>query len=205
MAPRTRILVCAFGPFPGVPVNPSARLAQVLGRTRRPALGAIDLIVEILPTRWDALGRLVVLLERHAPDAVLLLGVAPRRSVLCVETRAVNAAADRPDVAYRHPRARRIDPDAPANLRTTARIAPLVAAARAAGAAARSSRDAGRYLCNASYFQALAWAAAHPAKPPPVVFVHVPGRQARPRREDPILARAVAALLVTLHTQSRRP
>jgi pyroglutamyl-peptidase len=125
--------------------------------------------------------------------------------VLCVETRAVNAAADRPDMAHRHPRARRIDPDAPANLRTTARIAPLVAAARAAGAAARPSRDAGRYLCNASYFKALAWAAVHRERPAPVVFVHVPGRLARPRREGLILARAVAALLVTLHAQSRRP
>ncbi|WP_454916992.1 pyroglutamyl-peptidase I family protein [Xanthobacter sediminis] len=196
---RTRILVCAFGPFPGVPVNPSARLALKLARTRRPALADIDLRVEILPTRWDALGELARHLDGFKPDAVLLLGVAPRRRALCVETRAVNAAADHPDAARRHPGARRIDPQAPLVLRTRAHVPPLVAAARSAFASTRPSRDAGRYLCNASYFTALAW-----AKGIPVVFVHVPGRPRRPRGEShPGIARALAALLRNLAAQAR--
>ncbi|MFG1437069.1 pyroglutamyl-peptidase I family protein, partial [Xanthobacter sediminis] len=95
MAGRPRILICAFGPFPGVPVNPSERLGRTLAHMRRPALAGCDLALEILPTRWAALGLLERHLDRHAPDAVLLLGVAPRRRALCVETRAVNVAADR--------------------------------------------------------------------------------------------------------------
>lgn len=196
MGRRTRILVTAFGPFPGVPVNPSARLARALSRTRRPALAEIDLRVEILPTRWDALALLARHLDRHRPDGVLLLGVAPRRRALCVETRAVNAASDRPDAAGRHPPAPRIAPGAPRELRTSAHVPPLLAAARAAVAQTRPSRDAGRYLCNASYFEALRQATAIP-----VVFVHVPGRPQGATRLG--LARALAALLRRLAGQAR--
>lgn len=197
MGGHARILVTAFGPFPGVPVNPSARLARALARTRRPALAGIDLAVEILPTRWDALPLLARALDHHRPDGVLLLGVAPRRRALCVETRAVNMAEDRPDAARRHPPARRIDPAAPPVLRATAHVPPLLAAAGAAFAPVRPSWDAGRYLCNASYFAAL----AH-TKGIPVVFVHIPGRPRGARH--PGLARALAALLRVLAAQARR-
>ncbi|MFG1480970.1 peptidase C15 [Xanthobacter sp. V4C-4] len=188
-------MICAFGPFPGVPVNPSARLARDLVRARRPALAACDLRLEILPTLWASLPVLADLIARHRPDGMLLFGIAPRRRRLSIETRAVNAAADRPDSAGRHPPRRRIDASAPAVLKSPARIPHLVAAARAACPAA-PSRDAGRYLCNASYFIAL----ARTGDAIPVVFVHVPGR---PHRHGAALGLALRVLLRAFAAQVR--
>lgn len=175
MARPVRILVCAFGPFPGVPVNPSARLALAIQRLRRPALADIDVSIEILPTQWAALTHLRAVLDARAPDAVLLMGVASRRRQLCLELRAVNQADARPDAAHRHAPARRLAASDMDALRTTARVAPLTAALRGAGLPVRSSRDAGHYLCNASYFTTLNWARGRDRRPP-IMFLHLPGR-----------------------------
>jgi len=199
MAAR-RILLVAFGPFPGVPVNPSAALARQLARTRRPAWADLRLDLEILPTRWSALTRLSQRIAATRPDGVLLLGVAARRRALCIETRAVNAAR-RADAAHCPPPSARLVPGGPAALGTTVAVPRLVAAARTRFAPVRASRDAGRYLCNASYYRALAEAGAVP-----VVFVHVPG--SRPQaggRIDPRLAPALGALLRAFAAQVRGP
>lgn len=194
MPERARILIVAFGPFPGVPVNPSAALARKLARTRRPALCNVAIDLEILPTRWDALPRLSRRLAQLAPDGVLLLGVAARRTALCVETRAVNAAADRPDAARRHPPARALRPGGPEVMRSTAPVARLLAAARGAFHPTRASRDAGRYLCNASYFLAL-----EAANGRPVVFIHLPGqRGAKAALQEGNLPLALSHLLRAL-------
>lgn len=193
-----RLLVCAFGPFPGVAANPAEAIARAFGRRRWP--GDITVAVEILPTRWAVLKGLPALLRRHAPDGVLLLGVAARRRALCVETRAVNRTTDRPDAARAHPDHRRLMTGGREVLQTTARPRPLLAAARTAFTPARLSRDAGRYLCNASYFIALATLPAAV----PVVFVHVPGQHDDSLRPGTGLARACVRVLVALAAQVRR-
>lgn len=208
MARPLRILVTAFGPFPGVPVNPSQRAAMDLLRLRRPALAGVEIVLKILPTRWDELPRLDALLGEQAFDAVLLLGVASRRRRVCLETRAVNAVRDFPDAAGRHPPGRRLIANAAEAFSTTAPALAGVVALRRAGIAASASRDAGRYLCNAAYVHALV--AAHgrgPAKgaEPPVLFVHLPGRSGVPRGTSrPVLAQALSNLLVALVAAARR-
>lgn len=197
-----RILVCAFGPFPGVPVNPSARAARTLARRRRPALAGCDVAVDILPTRWDSLPGLDARIAAFAPDGVLLLGVAARRRTVCVETCAVNTARPVPDAARRHPQTRRLVAGAPARLGSTARLAPLHAAFRGFAVPARLSGDAGRYLCNASYFHALA--ASTPGTRP-VVFIHLPGRDGRPAGVCAArMAGALSAVLAAVAAQARR-
>lgn len=200
-----RLLVCAFGPFPGVAVNPSEQVGRDLLRLARPALRDADIRLVRLPTRWDALGGLDALLEETRPDGVLLFGVAARRRRVNVETLAVNAARPAPDAARRHPAHRRLDATGPATLRTTAATAGMVTALARGGIPASPSRDAGRYLCNASYFHALAAAGRRVGAAPPVLFVHLPGRTGRPRgigRDR--LARGLSALLVELAAQARR-
>ncbi len=172
-----RLLVCAFGPFPGVAVNPSERFARAVLRRRRPSLAGVACDLEILPTRWEALGRLSARIARERPDGILLLGVAPRRRRIDVETRAVNAASWRPDAARRHFPAARLAADGPAVRATTAPVARLIADLRRSLIAAGPSRDAGRYLCNASYYVALAGTEGTGT---PVVFVHLPGRSGMP-------------------------
>lgn len=196
---RGPLLVTGFGPFPGMPANPAQRLARILGRLRRPALADGSIRVRILPTTWQAVAQAQTLIADLAPSAILMLGVAGRRKKVCVEARAVNAAADAPDARRRHPMGRALKPGAPAVLRSNARAAPLRAALKAVPATV--SRDAGRYLCNALYFEVLATLASGKACVP-AVFVHIP---ALPRHGGPAferrLAGALGHLLVALAAQ----
>jgi pyroglutamyl-peptidase len=66
-------------------------------------------------------------------------------------------------------------------MRGRAPFAQLAAAARTAGLPARLSFDAGRYVCNYSYWRALE-TATHPGGPTVVAFVHVPSVRKRQRR-----------------------
>lgn len=200
-----RILVCAFGPFPGVPVNPSELLAGDLLRLRRPALSGIEIVREVLPTRWDALAHLDARLEALDPDAVLLLGVAARRRSVSIERLAANAARAAPDAARRHPPSRRLSAGGPPFLRSGVPAEPLANALRRAGIAAGPSRDAGRYLCNASYFHALGWSANTSGRRRPVLFVHLPRRDGRPAGVSRArMGRGLSHILIALAAEARR-
>lgn len=202
----TRILICAFGPFPGVAVNPSQQLASDLLRLRRPALCGIQIALEILPTRWDALARLDARLAAFDPDAVLLLGVAARRRRVSIEMQAVNATRAAPDAARRHPPARHLAADGPPLLRTCVPAGPLANALRRIGIPATPSRDAGRYLCNASYFHALAWAGRQSGRPRPVLFVHLPRHEGRPAGVSRArMGRGLSQIVLALAAQTRHP
>lgn len=204
MPRRARILVCAFGPFPGVVVNPSEHLARALIRSRRPVLAGTELHLLVLPTAWASLNLLDAALGRLQPDGVLLMGVATRRRTVDLEARAVNAARAAPDAEGRHPAAVRLVGAAPPVLSSTAALAPLAAALRRHRVPTRRSRDAGRYLCNAAYFHALHHARAC-GRAVPVVFVHLPGRAGRPPGIGPEhMRRGLSALLVALAALAHR-
>lgn len=203
---RPRLLVCAFGPFPGVAVNPSEALARAMVALRRPALAHTEIRLLVLPTLWASLARLDAALAAFVPDAVLLLGVAARRKRVELELRAVNGAGRAADAAGRHPSRRALAPHGPPELGTTARLAPLHAALRGQNIPARLSRDAGRYLCNAAYFHALAagQASARHGAAPRVVFIHLPGRSGRPHGVGRCrMVRSLSAVLVALAAQAR--
>ncbi|WP_051356409.1 hypothetical protein [Azorhizobium doebereinerae] len=200
--PPRRVLVTGFGPFPGMPSNPSGRLARRLGHLARPALADLDIVVRVLPTTWKAIADAPRLLAEVRPDAVLMLGVAGRRTRVCVETRALNRAADAPDATRRHPPGRRLVADAPPLLTTTADALLLTQALHPVPSAL--SRDAGRYLCNALFFRMLWALKANPA-PVPAVFVHIPAMPRLGRAaHEANLTSAVGNLLVRLMQQSRR-
>jgi pyroglutamyl-peptidase len=196
---RPVLLVTGFGPFPGVPANPSAVLARRLARLRRPALAPFDVKLAVLPTRWDGLDGLGTLIAREKPAAVLLLGVAARRRQVSIEARAVNGARAAPDAAKAHPPGPLLAPGEAPVRTASARLAPLLAALGRHGVPAHLSRDAGRYLCNAAYFRALVAAGRAP-----VVFVHLPGRTGRPIGVGAAcMERALGDLLVALAAQAR--
>lgn len=201
-----RLLVTAFGPFPGVPLNPSEAAARRMLGLRRPALAGVEITFRVLPTRWDALEGLADLVARGGYDGVLMLGVAARRRQVTLERRAVNGARSAPDAAGRHPAGRRLAPAGPEALFTTVPTAALAAALRRGAVPAAASRDAGRYLCNAGYFRAIAAARAGAAgrRAPPVLFVHLPGRSGRPRGVSrAAFARALSGLLVAFAALAR--
>lgn len=166
-----RVLVTAFGRFPGVPHNPTLTLLDGLARQRRrlSRLG-IDLHTLSLAVRYDDLAdRLRRAAAEIEPDVIVLLGVAGRRRRVCVETRAINYAHPlRPDAGRACP-PRDLRLAGPAALKATWPAERIRAAIAAEGVPVRASRDAGAYVCNAALYHALDGKLA-----PLIGFLHVP-------------------------------
>jgi pyroglutamyl-peptidase len=177
-----RVLITGFGPFPGAPFNPTQLLVARLAKRRRPALADVDAVVHVFPTSYAAVDlQLKALVAQHQPDVIVMFGLAGRTKSIRIETLARNRTTRVfPDIEGTAPKHGIIQPDAGA-MRGHAPFARLAAAARAAGLPARLSRDAGRYVCNYSYWRALE-TAAHPGGPVVVAFVHVPSLRKRHHR-----------------------
>jgi pyroglutamyl-peptidase len=165
------ILLTAFGPFPGAPVNPTGPLVAFLaGRSR----AGERRVAHVFATRYDAVDRaLPDLVAHHRPAALVMFGLATWARRIRIETRARNVLSQTHADAGGHlPMDHAITPDGP--LHRTLHAGPrLVAAARRTGAPARLSGDAGSYLCN--YLCWRASEAAHHADGLRLVtFVHIP-------------------------------
>jgi pyroglutamyl-peptidase len=175
MSDRLRVLVTGFGPFPGAPFNPTAHLVARLLRLRRPALAEVDLIGHIFRVSYGAVDRdLPALLSRHAPQALLMFGLAQRTPFLRIETRARNVVTGLwPDADHATAAVRAIARHEASSRPFGPHTAQLLQAARASGIWAKPSQDAGRYLCNYLSWKALA-AAERGTGPALVAFVHVP-------------------------------
>jgi pyroglutamyl-peptidase len=199
-ARRPRLLVTGFGPFPGMSRNPSAEIARRVAAAPRWRQLGVAAEALILPTTYAALADVLEPALAAAPDAVLMIGVAGRSRAVRIERQARNRASLLlPDAAGRRPQ-RLTLADGPAARRLGTSPARLSALLRRHGVACRVSHDAGRYLCNAAYYQALAGAI-------PVLFVHIPKPPPRrrgahaPRRlswTDALAAALIESAAVTL-------
>jgi pyroglutamyl-peptidase len=176
--------VTGFGPFPGVATNPSATVARLAAASPHFRRLGIEAQALVLPTTYAAIaGVLAPALAQGDFDAVLMVGVAGRAKRIRVERRAANRASLlSPDAEGRRRTGLTLTPG-PAH-RTSAVAAPRVLhRLRRHGLPCRLSQDAGRYLCNAAYFAAL-------AEPVPVLFLHIPKPPAvRPRKHKARRAR----------------
>ena len=161
MSGRLSVLITGFGPFPGAPYNPTQPLVARLMRLRRPALADVELGSHIFPVTYSAVDQeLPKLLAKLRPQALLMFGLAARTAHVRVETRARNAVTMLwPDAAQTRVRKGSIGlgPDA---MMFGPHTAKLLRAARATGIDARSSRDAGAYLCNYVSWRAIEAAGA---------------------------------------------
>lgn len=211
-----RLLITGFGPFPRVPRNPTETYARALAADPRWRRLGIEARALVLPTTYGAVDEILLpALARERWDAVLMLGVAARRHRITPETRAVNRVTRRlPDASGRLPESLSYRPGAPFALSARMPIAPLLDAMRAAARRRTSvapSRDAGRYLCNAASYAAL----AVDEGPAALVFVHVPmprglptpwlgGRagRTRPDAQETLRVLRAAALAVTRAARS---
>jgi pyroglutamyl-peptidase len=162
------LLVTGFGPFPHVRVNPTQQLArQIAARLRGSGLA-----VEALVLETSYAGGLPVLqrtLAATRPRAVLMLGLAARARCVRVELFARGRSSRlHPDATGSAPVASEAGRALP--LRTSASAGTALCLLRRAGIRSRLSPSAGRYLCDASYAQALRVL----ADGTPVIFIHVP-------------------------------
>jgi pyroglutamyl-peptidase len=177
MSEKLRILITGFGPFPGAPFNPTQPLVARLSRLRRPAFDDIELSAHIFPVTYKAVDRdLPELLAARRPQALLMFGLAGRTQYLRVETRARNAVTTLwPDADRTRARKGSIDEGRGA-IMFGPHTARLLRAAVGTGIDARSSRDAGSYLCNYLSWRAIEATAdsADTAGPALAAFVHIP-------------------------------
>ena len=182
---KLRILITGFGPFPGAPYNPTQALVARLTKLRRPAFADVDLSSHIFPVTYQAVDdELPIALEQHKPHALLMFGLASRTAYVRIETRARNAVTMLwPDAAHTKVRKGSIGlgPDA---MSFGPHTGKLLRAALRTGIDARTSRDAGSYLCNYMSWRAIE-SATTDATLRLAAFVHVPllARDGSPRRK----------------------
>lgn len=174
-----RLLIVGFGPFPRVPRNPSGLLAKRIARLPRlrRVLGGSPRCL-VMRTAYAAIPAELEPALAEEPAAVLMIGVSMRARRIRVEGRAQNRASRLfPDAGGRAARNLALDPDGPPERRSREAARALVTLRRC-GLDAAASRDAGRYLCNASYYRVLAGSR-------PTLFLHIPPlpRLDRPRRD----------------------
>jgi pyroglutamyl-peptidase len=174
MGGKLRILVTGFGPFPGAPYNPTMPLVERLMQLRRPAFDGVKLFSHIFHVTYATVDReLPKLLAKKRPHALLMFGLAQRTPYLRVETRARNAITTIwPDADGTRMRKGSIARDSDA-LMFGPHTAKLLRAALATGIDARTSRDAGSYLCNYLSWRAIE-ATQEDDGPRLAAFIHIP-------------------------------
>jgi pyroglutamyl-peptidase len=193
-----RLLVTGFGAFPGVRRNPTLALLAALDRRRaRFARFGIALELHALPVIYDGLSaRLDDLIKTIKPDAILMFGLASRRTHLSIESQARNRAKMfQRDAQGAYPPAAVLLSGAPQQMKTRMPAQGIIAAWRRAGITGTPSRDAGDYLCNANLYLCL-------NRPIGAVgFIHIPyprkagaEKDARPRFTDIVAAADIAII-----------
>lgn len=176
---RTRLLLTAFGPFPGVPVNATMRLVPALEESVARHFPDLRCETLMLATEWLSAPERVAQARQGEPfDLVLHFGVSSRARGFEVETRARNACQLAPDAAGALPPAPEIEAGAPARLPVSLPVRHIVSRLRARGIPAFASRDAGAYLCNAVLFHSLA--VQPQSSSARTGFIHIPATLARP-------------------------
>ncbi|MGE3245997.1 MAG: pyroglutamyl-peptidase I [Beijerinckiaceae bacterium] len=183
-APLTRLLLTGFGSFPGAPSNPTQALVRSLPKHygRSLALAGIDLRAAVLPVAYaEVEAALRGLIVQHRPDIVLHLGLAARRRVVSIETRAKNRLNTiHPDASRRFSGRLAVSPGRDNVRRARWPSARLAAAVSRNGFPAELSIDAGDYLCNQALYLSLG---LHEGL---CGFIHVPKLRKKWRVEAPL-------------------
>ena len=204
------VLVTGFEPFGGDSTNASwEAVSRLPGTVGGPGGDETELLTVQLPVSFDRAGsRIEGLMDRYRPDAVVCVGVAGSRSVVTVEAAATNTQwARMSDNDGDQPRHTPVVAGGPAVLPATLPVERLVRAAVDQGVPSEESRDAGQFVCNATYYRALTAADARSREPgariPAVVFVHVPPPS---RIATPAVRDALAGILgEVVHVLQERP
>jgi pyroglutamyl-peptidase len=147
-----RLLITAFDAFGALTSNPSAELIESL-QHHDPTLWC-----EVLPTSYEKAWRTLRDLLKERPRALLMFGYSKKVTGLRLEEMGRNqdhASSTDNDGALGGPV---ILAGAPASIRAKADVSGLAGELEAEGVVAATSDDAGGYVCNHTYFRALAGA-----------------------------------------------
>lgn len=165
-----KILITGFGPFLTHTENPSQRVCEELPKLNIPDTQLVGLI---LPVAYHEAAQLLEReLKRHAPAAVICLGLAAERAQIEIEKVALNfrdaLGVDNNQVCARN---ETIDPSLPNSYFTTLPYEKMIATMKAHGIAAKLSLSAGSYVCNEVFFRLMALTHKQQI---PAGFIHLP-------------------------------
>ncbi|MCA9888925.1 MAG: pyroglutamyl-peptidase I [Anaerolineae bacterium] len=170
--PQAKILMTGFEPFGEVTINPSQQIVEHLAKQENP----VKLVTAILPVDYrKAAHRIMDLIERHEPQAVLMLGVAQNRDAITLERIAVNINdASIPDNDGELIQGKPIVSDAPVGYWSTLPIEDMYTALKEQGIPVKFSNHAGAYLCNHVFYSIRHYFEDRHSTIP-TGFIHVPG------------------------------
>ena len=150
-----KVLLTGFTPFGNLEMNPSQVLVEEIAARMRTSDDFL-VIVEVLPTEFEAAGqRIQTLIRQNLPDVILGLGVATERSVISLERIALNLDdTAMPDNTGLSPRGTKIVNEGPLAYATTLPIDYLQESLEEKGIPVEISNHAGTYVCNHTFYLA---------------------------------------------------
>ena len=169
------LLLTYFGPFPGVPVNPTVALAEGAVRALNTARPDLSVVARELPVSYDgSSAALRAALQEVQPDALISLGVAVGRDVVSLEQVAINL--DSAGIEDNDGDRRCDEPIVPDGREAYFSSLPVRASferLRAAGEPVEISYTAGTYVCNHVFYEGQR-ISRELGLSIPAGFVHVP-------------------------------
>lgn len=173
------LLLTYFGPFPGVPVNPTVALAEGAVRALNTARPDLRVVARELPVSYDGSSTaLRAALQEVQPDALISLGVAVGRDVVSLEQVAINL--DSAGIEDNDGDRRCDEPIVPDGREAYFSSLPVRASferLRAAGEPVEISYTAGTYVCNHVFYEGQR-ISRDLGLSIPAGFVHVPATHA---------------------------
>lgn len=173
------LLLTFFGPFPGVPVNPTVALAEGAQRLLSQMRPDLNVITRELPVSYDGSSTaLRAALQEVQPDALISLGVAVGRDVVSLEQVAINL--DSAGIEDNDGDRRCDEPIAPGGQEAYFSSLPVRVSferLRAAGEPVEISYTAGTYVCNHVFYEGQR-ISRELGLSIPAGFVHVPATRA---------------------------
>lgn len=166
---RPQLVLTGFGHFPGVPVNPTQTLLDHF--RQHPELLPQPHELHLLDVAYRSAGTSIAHFLDPAPSALILTGYSGKATAVTLEAQATSyCAPDQPDICNFVPMPEENPgPDLPSN----SPLDLLCGRLSDEGIAAEISQDAGGYLCNYTYRQALARVQQRQLSTK-VLFVHLP-------------------------------
>ena len=173
------LLLTYFGPFPGVPVNPTVALAEGAVRALNTARPDLRVVARELPVSYDGSSTaLRAALQDVQPDALISLGVAVGRDAVSLEQVAINL--DSAGIEDNDGDRRCDEPIVPDGREAYFSSLPVRASferLRAAGEPVEISYTAGTYVCNHVFYEGQR-ISRELGLSIPAGFVHVPATHA---------------------------
>ena len=195
-----KILITGFDAFEGAATNPSWRALQSLEDSVE---GGEIIKLQLPPVIKKVPAVLEHALREHAPDLVILVGVAGKRAEISVERVAINLNDARiPDNEGARPIDEPVCADGEAAYFSTLPIKAITVALKEAGIPAHVSNSAGTFVCNHALYSLL-----HLAKKEfPTLrggFIHIPDPSTLPLETATHALEIVIATAVQTKTDIR--